>query len=338
MAEAAPAPAEGGGEEGGIPNTAKLALLGLVAAVQAVPGYAILASDEWQPPDGGMFRMTAVVTGAALFALVFMARRRLLRLRTRMVVTACAAAFVLALALLYAYHAVLQDRVVPFIYARQSYHALVPFGASHWARGEILEAIQATNGGAPRTAAGVTRAHLQNALSEAGPGAVLDPIPGSWRELTLGTLWLMYAAAMGLIVVGFGIAAVRLGTGIAHKRRAARAGAATADGRATAADAPAAESEAEGAPPPAAVASATADADADVALGPFHASAAAPEANGGGPGEPVMLRVELRAPAWALVGAAATLAWAVLRLTTRHDAPRRPSGPRRPGRDPRRGG
>jgi hypothetical protein len=335
MAEAStPTPAAAGGEEGGIPNAAKLALLGIVAAVQAVPGFAILASDEWQPPDAGMFRITAAVAGAALFALVFMARRRLLRLRTRMVVTTCAAAFLLALVLLYAYHAVLQDRVITYIFAHKSFPGLVPFGVSHWAKGDILEAIQQSNGGLPRNSAGVTRAHLQNALSEAGPGAVLEPISGWWKQLTLATLWLMYASALGLVVVGFGIAAVRMGTGIADKRRATRAG--TAGSPAASAAAPGAvQPSPVDAPQPPEVLVAP---GADAVLDPFPEPAAgmAVTANGNGAGGPVMLRVELRAPAWALVGAAATLAWAALRLASRRTEPRRPPPSRPPERDPRR--
>lgn len=337
---AAPAAGSGSDEPGAIPDAAKLALLGIVAAVQAVPGYAILTSDEWQPPDAGMFRITAAVASAALFALVFMARRRLLRLRARTVVAGCAAAFVLALALLYLYHAVLQDRVITYIFARQQFRALVPFGVSQWATGEILETIQQSNGGAPRTAAGVTRVHLLNALSEAGPGAVLDPVPGSWLQLTLATLWLMYAAGLGLIVVGFGTAAVRLGTGIAQNRREKRANAPAA--------AEAAKTDAAASPEPATSAVTTEGATASlqpatsteaeivpagVATAPLNGH---PASNGRGLDEPVMLRVELRAPGWAVAGAAAALAWAALRLASRRDEPRPPRPQPRRERDPAR--
>ncbi|HYH81464.1 MAG TPA: hypothetical protein VEX86_16795 [Longimicrobium sp.] len=339
MAEASttPAPAEAA-SEGGIPDVAKLALLGIVAAVQAVPGFAVLSSDEWQPPDAGMFRITAAVAGAALFALVFMARRRLLRLRTRMVVTACAAAFLLALVLLYAYHAVLEDRVITFLYARQPYRWLVPFGTSRWSGG-ILDVIQQSNGGVPATAAGVTRFHLQNAMSEAGPAAITDAIPAKWQQLTLGTLWLMYATALGMIVVGFGIAAVRLGTGIADKRRATRTGppAAPAEAGTTPAGADetaSAEPSAVNSPQPPPVLAAT---EADAAPEPVGAMGFAAKGNGNGVGGPVMLKVELRAPGWVLFGAAATLAWAALRLASRRDEPRQRPPSRWTERDPRRG-
>lgn len=340
MAQATPPAAAAGDSpgEGTITDTAKLALLGIVAAVQAVPGYTILAGDDWQPPDAGMFRITAAVAGAALFAMVFMARRRLLRLRPRVVVAGCAGGFVAALALLYAYHALLEDRVVTFIFARQQFRMLLPFGVSHWARGEILEVVQQSNGGLPRTAAQVTHVHLQNALSEAGPGAVLDAVPQSWRQLTLGTLWLMYTAALGLIVVGFGTAAVRLGVGIAQKRRA-RAGPASS------ADSPAADDASTGATPAPgedapAIADAPSPAREEAEVVPAGAAMAADvRANGNGNGrlgEPVMLRVEFRAPAWAVASAAAALGWAAFRLLSRDAEPRRPPArPPRP-RDPAR--
>ena len=331
--------APGSGGEGGVPDAAKLALLGIVAAVQAVPGYAILAGDDWQPPEAGMFRITAAVAGAALFALVFMARRRILRLRTRVVVAWCAGAFVLALALLYAYHALLEDHVVTFIFARQQFRALVPFGAPHWARGEVLEVIQQSNNGLPRIAAEVTRAQLQNALSEAGPGAVLEPVPERWRQITLGMLWVMYAAGLGLIVLGFGTAAVRLGTGIAQKRRARSGSAATAGAAATdrAGGDTAPPPDAPGAADPRDASDETAPVPVETAFVPARSATAIDiQANGNGNalGAPVMLRVALRAPAWALAGAAAALAWAAFRLASRHDEPRPPSRTRE--RDPQR--
>ncbi len=331
--QAGTAEATQGGERT-LPDAAKLALLGIVAAVQAVPGYTILASDKWQPPDAEMFRITAAVAGAALFALVFMARRRLLRLRTRTVVAGCAGAFALAAVLLFAYDAVLRDRVVHYIFDEKPYLTVRPFGSRYWAKGEILSLIQQFNDGQPPSGAGVTRIHVQNALTQAGPGAVLDPVPGGWRLLTMGTLWVLYASALGLVAIGFGIAAVRLGTGIALNRREKRANAPATAGEAKTDTA--ASPERAGTSEPAAASAPATPAQAEIVppgftTAPLNGHAAS---NGRGLGEPVMLRVELRAPGWAVAGAAAALAWAALRLASRRDEPRPPQ-PRRdrePGR------
>ncbi|HET7461237.1 MAG TPA: hypothetical protein VFJ82_08305 [Longimicrobium sp.] len=333
-----PSPAAPGADEG-VTGTARLALLAVVAAVQAVPGYTLLASPEWQPPDAGMFRLTAAVGGAAFLALVLMARKRVLRLRARAVVAGCAGVFVLALALLYAYHAVLQRRVIMVPYGKPESHeypVLVPFGVSRWATGEVLAEIQKWNDPRPATPARVTPIHLQNTLSQDGPDLLKEWVPQRWWVLTFGALWLMYTMGLGLIVLGFGTAAVRLGVGIAQKRRARANPPAAPDSvsppatPATDAAASAGASASKDGEEPRRAAEVVPAGTAAVAMD-GHASS-----NGKGLGEPVMLRVELRAPAWAVAGAAAALAWAAYRLAPRRDEPRRP--PPRPPRGRDRGG
>jgi hypothetical protein len=157
----------------GVPKYAKLALLAIVAVAQAVPGYSILSGDDWHPPGmGPVFAVTAVMVGAGMIGILFMARGRVLALRARVVVAVCLASLLLSLGLIVVYRTTLDARVVRYTWAEGEYAEMIPFGTSRWTGPVLLRRIRNANAGAPASAKKVRPSHVGRALQEYGPDEV----------------------------------------------------------------------------------------------------------------------------------------------------------------------
>jgi hypothetical protein len=301
----------------GVPRYARLALLALVAVAQAVPGYSILSGDDWHPPGmGPVFQVTAVMVGAGMIGVLFMARRRVLALRPRVVVAVCLGSLLLSLGLIAVYRTTLNARVVRYTWAEREYGEMVPFGMARWTNPVLLRRIRTANGGTPASLRALRPSQLARTMEEYGPDEVLPLISDGWRIATQGVLWTNYVAVLLLAAGAFGIAAVRLGHEMAPAKPPADAEA--AGDAAPAADPPPAAVTtpvvAAGAPPanvPAEVPWEQRVADLEAELRQVRAQlgdARVPSRNGH-PREPLVVRAEIRTSGWLLLGAAAMAWW-----------------------------
>ncbi|HEX6367879.1 MAG TPA: hypothetical protein VF006_03025 [Longimicrobium sp.] len=335
----------------GVPKYARLALLALVAVAQAVPGYSILSADDWHPPDmGPVFAVTAVMVGAGMIGILFIARRKVLALRARVVVAICLGSLLLSLGLIIVYRTALDARVVRYTWAEQERVEMIPFGTSRWTNPVLLRRVRSANGGGPASLYAIRPSHLARTLEEYGPDEVQPLLSDGWRIATKGVLWTNYVAVLLLVAGAFGVAAVRLGHEMTPAKPAA-APEADADDAPAASPTPAASAPAAGVAAgagPVAVGSPGAGAGAPPASVPAEVpwerrvaeleaelhrvrtqlgdARTAPSRNGH-PREPLVVRAELRTSGWLLLGAAAMAWWISGR--ERESGPR--GGPRTPG-------
>jgi hypothetical protein len=295
-------------EKSGEGNHVKLILLGLAAAAQVVPGYQLLAGDDWQP--SGMtaeFALGASVVSAAALGVLFVARHRVLRLRTRTVLALFVAAVALSLSLALVYRSVLKTRSVSYLYGKQTYGELVPFGTSRWVDTTFLRRIRTANFGAdpPASAAEVTPTHLRRTLERYGPGTVRGEVPATWRLFTATAMWLNYMTLIGLAVAAFGMIAMRLPPGLVYQQPSGTGGAA-AEGTSAAPEAPPTDA-------PAAVSSEQRIAELEAELRRVRASLphtnSTAASHNGRPDSPLVVRAEIRTSGWLLLGAAAMVWW-----------------------------
>jgi hypothetical protein len=313
----------------GAPKYARLALLAIVAVAQAVPGYSILSGDDWHPPGmGPVFQVTAVMVGAGMIGILFMARRRVLALRSRVVAAFCMGCLLLSLSLIAVYRTTLNARVVRYTWAEKEYGEMIPFATSRWTDSVLLRRVRTANGGSPASLRAMRPSHLARTLEEYGPDEVLPRISDGWRIATQGVLWTNYVAVLLLVAGAFGVAAVRLG----HEMTPAKpvGGAAAATGPASATPAGGAQSTADATPAdsPTEVPWERRIAELEAELGRVRAQLADPRtapSRNGHPREPLVVRAEIRTSGWLLLGAAAMAWWIGGR--------ERPEGPRDgPGR------
>lgn len=302
----------------GTPKYARLALLALVAVAQAVPGYSILSGEDWHPPGmGAVFQVTAVMVGAGTIGVLFMARRRVLALRPRVVVAFCLGALLLSLGLLAVYRTTLNARVVRYTWAEKEYGEMIPFAATRWTNPVLLRRVRTANGGAPARLHALRPSHLARTLEEYGPDEVLPLISDGWRIATQGALWTNYLAVLLLVAGAFGVAAVRLGHEMTPAKppgdaaRPADAAAPVPDAATAAAHATDAGADNLPAPVPA-VGWENRVAELEAELRRVRAQLGegrtAPSRNGH-PREPLVVRAEIRTSGWLLLGAAAMAWW-----------------------------
>jgi hypothetical protein len=306
----------------GAPKYARLALLAIVAVAQAVPGYSILSGDDWHPPGmGPVFQVTAVMVGAGMIGVLFMARRRVLALRARVVVAFCLGSLLLSLGLLAVYRTTLNARVVRYTWAEKEYGEMIPFAATRWTNPVLLRRVRAANGGTPATLRALRPSHLARTLEEYGPDEVLPLVSDGWRIATQGVLWTNYVAVLLLVAGAFGVAAVRLGHEMTPAKPADDAatpapGAAEAADAAPAAATPAGRATGAGAGDlPAAVPAVEWEnrvADLEAELRRVRAQlgdARTPPSRNGRSRDPLVVRAEIRTSGWLLLGAAAMAWW-----------------------------
>lgn len=315
MSEDAAKPSESSLE--GYPRYARLALLALVAVAQAIPGLSILSGSDWHPPGVGAaaFTVTAAALGAGVIALMFMARRRIKVLRARVVAAFCGGALLLGLGMMAAYRTTLDVRVVRYEWDNAQYSELIPFGTSWWVNAELMRRIRSANDPDPRSASAVRPSHIARTIEEYGLRRV-QRFYGGWKEATVAGLWLGYLGTLGLVAAAFGMAAVRLGQELAVEKEKEKAKEEEKEkpeeknGEAK----PEAASAAVPTDPPAAAASPEqriAELEAElrrVRASLHHANGTAPSRNGH-PGSPLVVRAEIRASGWLLLGAAAMVWW-----------------------------
>jgi hypothetical protein len=318
----------------GAPKYARLALLALVAVAQAVPGYSILSGDDWHPPGmGPVFQVTAVMVGAGMFGVLFMARRRVLALRPRVVVAVCLGSLLLSLGLIAVYRTTLNARVVRYTWAEKEYGEMIPFGMARWTNPVLLRRVRTANGGTPASLRALRPSQLARTLEEYGPDEVLPLISDGWRIATQGVLWTNYVAVLLLVAGAFGIAAVRLGHEMAPAKPPAEpAGDATpaADPAPAGAEAAAVTPSGAGAgDPPANLAvevpweRRVAELEAELRHVRAQLGDARTPSRNGHPREPLVVRAEIRTSGWLLLGAAAMAWWISGRERDR--GPRTPS-------------
>jgi hypothetical protein len=305
----------------GAPKYARLALLALVAVAQAVPGYSILSGDDWHPPGmGPVFQVTAVMVGAGMIGILFMARRRVLALRARVVVAFCLGSLLLSLGLLAVYRTALNARVVRYTWAEKEYGEMIPFAMSRWTDSVLLRRVRTANGGMPASLRAMRPSHVARTLEEYGPDEVLPLVSDGWRIATQGVLWTNYLAVLLLVAGAFGVAAVRLGDEMAPAKPPADPGAAgdaaPAHDTAPAGAVPATGSAAAAVGPPASVPAevpwearvAELEAELRRVRAQLGDARTAPSRNGH-PREPLVVRAEIRTSGWLLLGAAAMAWW-----------------------------
>lgn len=306
----------------GVPRSARLALLALVAVAQAVPGYSILSGDDWHPPGmGPVFAVTAVMVGAGMIGVMLMARRRVLALRARVVAALCLGSLLLSLGLIVVYRTALDARVVRYTWAEKEYAEMIPFGASRWTDSVLLRRVRNANGGAPPAVRAVRPSHLARALEEYGPDEVRQFFPDGWRRFTQSLLWINYLGVLLLVAGAFGIAAVRLGYEMAPATppadpEPAEEPAPPADPPpAVAVPAAIATPGGGGGHPPANVPAElpwerrVAELEAELRSVRAQLGDARTPSRNGHPREPLVVRAEIRTSGWLLLGAAAMAFW-----------------------------
>ncbi|HEX8211741.1 MAG TPA: hypothetical protein VF584_16320 [Longimicrobium sp.] len=210
----------------GIANGAKLLLIAISALVQFIPGYNVLAEQQWYPVGAESFPLIAKIAGSGIAILILVASPRIAAFDVSRVAEFCALCLLGSLAILALYRNFLDSRSVNYEFGEDhaQYRIVIPIGTSRWVGPELLRELQQLNDPPPRTSAGVRPHHFKSFLEYRGaPGA--ERFPQGWNRATTAMLGTGYTAGVALLVLGFTTAAVRLGTGTFGRR--SKKGAAT---------------------------------------------------------------------------------------------------------------
>ncbi|HEY0152885.1 MAG TPA: hypothetical protein VGB92_12865 [Longimicrobium sp.] len=203
----------------GIANGAKLLLIAISALVQFIPGYNVLAEQQWYPVGAESFPLIAKIAGSAIAILILVASPRIAAYDVSRVAEFCALCLLGSLAILALYRNFLDSRSVTYEFGEDhaQYRIVIPIGTSRWVGPELLRELQQLNDPPPRTPAGVRPHHFKSFLEYRGaPGA--ERFPQGWNRATTAALGTGYTAGVALLVLGFTTAAVRLGTGTFGRR------------------------------------------------------------------------------------------------------------------------
>jgi hypothetical protein len=194
-------------------GASRAALLGLVAATSAIPGFALLADEAWSPPNARVFPVLASAIGVMIFGVVLLGRRRIERARRRTRAVLCVAAVAVGFVGLETYQYNLNTVARTYRYENlPPRRVVIPYGVGSWMTPDLLDRLHRALP-PPRdtiSAASVGRDDVVTALVYWGPLGLEKDLPAGWTELTNLALLLHYSLAVGLFVFAFSVLAVSI--------------------------------------------------------------------------------------------------------------------------------
>jgi hypothetical protein len=184
----------------------------LAAALVAIPGINLLSDKSWWPLENQAFQVASVVVGSGVLGLIYLSRERVRSLQQSRILIIAGVSLVGAVLLVSLYRAALTRTVIAYRHNKVDRKAFVPFFPEAWASAALLKMVNQAIGPGPKpvTTESLTLENIRATYAYWGPDDTDTEVPATWRNATLGLLLVNYSAAIGLVIVSFGVVGVRL--------------------------------------------------------------------------------------------------------------------------------